>query len=404
MPRATSIPRDTGFSVLICGLLAVPLRLLGGGAGWRVHPVAVLVMIAVLIELHRATRARWGFPDRLCATAAMILLAAPATGFAVLALVPLAIMAARRGRHGVIAAPMLVGLALWALQDGPLGQALAGPLIVVEVRLLQLVLAALDLPTLCDGATLTLADGRSLIILRGCSLECLILPVTLGALAARRLALSAEIWPRPAAILLPLALAAALNMARLLAMCFSEQNYIALHSSLGLNVLEVAMTLPIWAALLPQVRRSAALAPGMHWFDGLRPLATSAAVVALCCGLARQVMVVPETHDPLGQRGFVPVRNVTLETSGALTMQVWRNAAGCSVYAANFEMPDATLPLMRKSLKKGLEFNWSWWLGTQQMPAMSPLAVNAWRITTKLLRGRAPKSLITVDPGRCIRA
>jgi hypothetical protein len=34
---------------------------------------------------------------------------------------------------------------------------------------------------------------------------------------------------------------------------------------------------------------------------------------------------------------------------------------------------------------------------------MSPLKVNARRIVTELLTGTAPKSLITVDPGHCLK-
>ena len=404
MTSATSATHDAGFGLLICGLLAVPGRLLGGGADWEVHPVAALVMIALGFELRRATEARWGFTDVFCAAAAMLLLAGPATGFAVLALLPLAVMAARRGRHGVIAVPMLVGLALWALQDGPLGQALAGPVIAVEARLLEFVLRTLDLPAARDGATLALADGRSLVILRGCSLESVFLPTVLGALAARRLALSTERWPPPAAVLLPLALVTGLNMARLLVMCVSPEGYEALHGSLGLGVVEVAVTLPIGAALLPGVRQVAAPGPGMNWREGGRPVAVGAAAAALCCGLVAQSMAAPEAGNPLAERGFAPVRRVALVASGALTMEVWRNAAGCSVYAADFEMPDATLPLMRQHLKQEFAAGWSWWLGRRQMPEMSPLEVNAWRIASKLLSGRAPGSLITVDPGQCLRA
>lgn len=403
---ASETRRDIGFSLLVCGVLAVPARLLAGGAGWQVHPLAVLVMIAVAFDLRRATRARMGVPEMLCGGAAALLLAGPATGFAVLALLPLAVIAARRGRHGVIAAFMLAGLAAWALQDGPFGQAMAGAFIAAEARLLQTMLEMIDLPALRDGTTLALVDGRSLVILRGCSLESMVLPTVLGALAVRRLGLRLEMWPRPAAVLLPLGLVAALNMARLLAMSMSAQLYAVLHGDAGLIVLEVVMILPIGVALLPDVLRADGVVPVLGWRSGLQPVVAGAAIAAVAFGLLAQSLAVPAAHHPLAERGFAPVRSVALVEGGSLAMQLWRNAAGCSVYAADFEMPDATLPLIRRHLPRDADADadaaWIWWLGTRRMPQMSPLGVNAWRLAGKLVGGTAPKAWITVDPGRCL--
>lgn len=403
MSRALPAPRDLGFGLLICALLAVPLRLLGGGADWLLHPVAGLVAIALGVELHRVTRLRPGLLDLACAAATLLLLAGPATGFTALALLPLALMAARRGRHGAIAAAMLLGLSLWAVQDGPIGQAMAGPVIAVEADIAEYLLRKIGLIAARDGATLQMVDGRSLVILRGCSVESVFLPTLLGAIAARRLAYREETWPRLSAVLLPLVLVAVLNLGRLLVMCISADGYAAMHTSPGIEILEVAMILPIGAALWPEVRRVASVAPGRSWRDALSRLPAGAAVVALCCGLVTQNLPASEQRHPLAERGFVATSSVSLVSGGALSMQVWRDVSGCRVYAADFEAPDATLPLMRTHLKEAFAEGWGWWLGTRPMPEMSPLRVNAWRIAGKFLYGATPKSLITVDPEKCLR-
>jgi hypothetical protein len=394
--------RDLGLSLLVCGLLAAAARLLAGGAGWQAPPVALLAIIAIGLELRRTRQPRQAFPDVMLAAAALLLIAGPATGFAVLALIPLAAIAARRGPHGAIAAVMLVGLALWALQGGPFGEALAGPVIAVETRLLEFVLKLAGVPVARDGTMLLLADGRSLVILRGCSLESVAVPTLLGALAVRRLAQPEEAWPRPAAVFLPLALVALLNTVRLLMMCMSAEAYHALHGALGLKALEVVMVLPIAAALLPTVRRRTATEPAIPWRGAVRPMAITVAAAAVCIGFALQHMATPEGRNPLAERGFAPAGRVALVTGGALTVEVWRNAGGCGLFAADFEVPDATLPLMRKHLAREFEAGWTWWLGARQMPEMSPFEVNALRIASKLVSGRAPKSLITLDPARCL--
>ncbi len=403
MSPALPAPRDLGFGLLICALLAVPLRLLGGGADWLLHPVAGLVAIALGVELHRLARTRADMLDLACAGVALLLLAGPATGFAAVALLPLALMAARRGRHGAIAATMLAGLAVWAVQDGPIGQAMAGPVIGIEAGLAEFLLRKIGLIAMRDGATLQMVDGRSLVILRGCSVESVLFPTLLGAMAARRLTYRAESWPPLSALLLPLGLVAVLNLGRLLAMCISAAGYAAMHTSPGIEILEVAMILPIGAALWPEVRRVATQAEGRSWRDALRRLPVGAAVVALCCGLVTQNLPVSEPRHPLAERGFVATSSVSLVSGGAVSMQVWRDVAGCRVFAADFETPDATLPLMRNHLKDAFAGGWGWWLGTRPMPEMSPLQVNAWRIAGKFLYGATPKSLITVDPEKCLR-
>lgn len=403
MASALPAPCDLGFGLLICALLAIPLRLLGGGADWLLHPVAGLVAIALGVELHRLTRARPDMLDLVCAGAALLLLAGPATGFTALALLPLAVMAGWRGRHGAIAAAMLIGLAVWAVQQGPIGQAMAGPVIGIEVGIAEFLLRKLGLVAMRDGAMLQMVDGRSLVILRGCSVESVFLPTVLGALAARRLAYRAETWPPLSAVLLPLGLVTFLNLARLLAMCISAAGYAAMHTSPGIEILEVGMILPIGVALWPEMRRVATPASGRNWREALRRLPVSAAAVALCCGLVTQYLPGSEPRHPLTERGFVTTGSVSLVSGGALTMQVWHNVTGCRVFAADFEAPDATLPLMRNQLKETFAEGWGWWLGTRPMPEMSPLQVNVWRIAGKFMYGATPKSLITVDPEKCLR-
>jgi hypothetical protein len=150
------------------------------------------------------------------------------------------------------------------------------------------------------------------------------------------------------------------------------------------------------------VRRRTATEPAIPWRGAVRPMAITVAAAAVCIGFALQHMATPEGRNPLAERGFAPAGRVALVTGGALTVEVWRNAGGCGLFAADFEVPDATLPLMRKHLAREFEAGWTWWLGARQMPEMSPFEVNALRIASKLVSGRAPKSLITLDPARCL--
>ncbi|MFO1039425.1 MAG: hypothetical protein U1E45_21480 [Geminicoccaceae bacterium] len=133
---------------------------------------------------------------------------------------------------------LFAGVAICHLMASPTFRLVTAPLQAAEAKLVAAVASSIVGPATSSSNLVLLSDGRSLVILPGCSVLATAGPALLGWLALRvwrRQPVSAA-WP---SALLLLGLLLLLNTARMVGMCVGQDWYHSLHEGVGATAIDL---------------------------------------------------------------------------------------------------------------------------------------------------------------------
>ncbi|WP_193172603.1 hypothetical protein [Nisaea nitritireducens] len=130
---------------------------------------------------------------------------------------------------------MLIGTSVYLLKDSVWAGFVAQAVLDLEAWAIASIHDLVAGPALARGNVVSLADGRTLVILRDCSVLNLVAPAVLSVMALRRLLHESRtgIWPFVAAISL---FVLVLNTIRLTGMAYSPELYDVLHNGVGEDI------------------------------------------------------------------------------------------------------------------------------------------------------------------------
>ena len=136
---------------------------------------------------------------------------------------------------GKLAGSMLLAFAIYGLKGTIWQGVLAPPIMAMEAATLAALISPLQGEAIADGHTVQLVDGRTLVILRDCSVLNLLAPSILAMLGIRRvMAHPSSRILRPMLVLS--SLVTLINLGRLLGMAHSPETYGFFHDGLGADI------------------------------------------------------------------------------------------------------------------------------------------------------------------------
>ncbi|MGI9485204.1 MAG: hypothetical protein ACR2RF_04815 [Geminicoccaceae bacterium] len=134
--------------------------------------------------------------------------------------------------HGKAAGSILLALAIYGLKGTIWQGVLAFPVMAMEASVLAALISPLQGEAIADGHAVQLADGRTLVILRDCSVLNLLAPAILAMLGVRQM-----LGHRSQGLLVPMltltVLVTLTNLGRLFGMAYSPEAYVFFHDGLG---------------------------------------------------------------------------------------------------------------------------------------------------------------------------
>jgi|GEM_PF-5518319 len=228
-------------------------QMLAGAGGAGVNLFVLAAVVGVAADLWRMGRTHDAdLADLAIYGVALALVAVPIVSAGWLALGLLGACCLRRHTPTALGCGwLLVGLSVFFLKDRLWAGFVSGAILDAEAVVLHALAGAVIGSVEQTGNLLLLADGRSLLILRDCSLLSLMGPSLLGVVALRRLS-APQVRPgwRPLAIAAGIVVLG--NFLRLLAMAWSPEVYHVVHDGAGRTVFGAVLT---FAVVLIGIRR-----------------------------------------------------------------------------------------------------------------------------------------------------